>query len=469
MIYEALVLLLPFITSPYVARVIGAEGLGTYSYSYSVAYYFYLFSLLGIRNYGNREIAKTRNDPELLNDTFSNITAIHVLISVLCCLAYIIYIPAANEMRLYAEIQFLFVLSGLFDISWFYFGIEHFKLTVTKNVTVRLLSVICVFVFVKDADDLWKYCLILALGSLAGQLSLWVPLKRYVRIVPPEWKKMKAHLRPLLVLFVPAVAVSLYKYMDKIMLGSLNGTIELGYYENAEKVINLPLTVIASFGTVMIPKMSNLVISKDKYPARRYMSLSMEFVMCFAIALTFGLAGVGTVFAVIFWGEDFLRSGYLIMGLSVTIPFVSYANIVRTQFLIPNALDKEYLISVTAGAVVNLIINCLLIPEYGAMGAMLGTIAAEAAVCMLQSLIVRDRLPTLAFIKTFLPFLPVGIGMFVIVYLLGKYMDISIVTLLVQIIAGGLLYGGFCICYFLRQRNEIVIRILKRGNSHEKA
>lgn len=463
MIYEVLVLILPFVTSPYIARVIGAEGLGTYSYSYSIAYYFVLFSMLGIKNYGNRTIARVRDNEKLLNETFSNIAALHILISAVCCMAYLGYVVFVGaDERLYAGIQALYVLSGLFDISWFYFGIEHFKLTVTRNVIIRIVNVVCVFMFVRTSNDLWVYCLIMALGNLLGQLSLWLPLRKYVKIVSPKWSSMKIHLKPLVVLFIPAVAVSLYKYMDKIMIGSLSNKAQLGYYENAEKVINIPMTVIASFGTVMLPKMSNLAASHNKQQSKKYLVISMEFVMCLAFALTFGLAGVGNIFAPIFWGDKFLLSGYLIMGLAITIPFVSFANVIRTQFLIPNALDREYLASVVAGAVVNLIVNALLISRLGAVGAVIGTIVAEIVVCIWQCWVVRKQIPMLQLIKKSVPFLPVGLVMFFFIYNIGNYMGQGMATLFLQIGVGGIFYVAFCVMYFLKTQNETIIKMLEK-------
>ena len=466
MIYQILVLILPFITSPYIARVVGAEGLGVYSYSYSVAYYFVLFSLLGIQNYGNRTIAKVRENQKLLNEVFSNLVTVHGIISLICILIYIAYVVSLGEAKLYAAIQLLYVLSGLFDISWFYFGTENFKLTVTRNTIIKIINVICVFIFVKSQNDLWIYCLIMALGALVSQLTLWIPLHRYVKVVWPEWSKMKIHFKPLFVLFIPAVAISLYKYMDKIMIGSMSSKVQLGYYENAEKVINIPMTVISSFGMVMLPKMSNLAASHDKHSSQRYMALSVQFVMCLAIALTCGLGGIGNVFAPVFWGEEFIISGYLIMGLSVTIPFVSFANVIRTQYLIPNALDKEYLMSVIAGAIVNVGINSLLIPRQGAVGAMLGTIAAEIVVCIWQVATVRKQLPIMDFIKSFLPFVPGGIGMFIIVYFIGEQLGVSIRSLIVQIGVGGIIYVGYCIFYFYKSKNEIAMGICRNIKKH---
>ncbi|WP_302579575.1 flippase [Clostridium saudiense] len=461
LIYEILVLILPFITSPYIARVIGAEGLGIYSYTYSVAYYFVLFSLLGIKNYGNRSIAKIRDNRNLLNETFTNILSVHILISIICCIAYGIYVFELKEDRVLATIQGFYVLSGLFDISWFYFGIERFKMTVSRNIIIKIINVICVFTFVKESTDIWKYCAIMAIGSLVSQLTLWIPLKRYIKFVKPEWKNMKIHLKPLFILFIPAIAVSLYKYMDKIMLGIIGDKIQLGYYENAEKVINIPMTIIASFGTVMLPKMCNLATEKNKKLESRYISLSIQFVMCLAFALAFGLSSVGRVFAPIFWGDNFEFSGNIIMGLSTTIPFIAFANVIRTQYLIPNERDKEYLLSVIVGAIVNLVINWILIPRYGAMGATIATIIAEVIVCMIQVLAVRKELDLLKYIKSFYVFIFIGIIMFIGVYSIGIKLGNNITTLFIQIIFGGTFYCTMSGLYFYLTKNEVFIKAIR--------
>lgn len=460
MIYEVLILILPFITSPYIARVIGAEGLGIYSYSHTIANYFVLFSMLGVKNYGNRAIAQVRDDKEKLNSTFSAILALHIAVSVICCIVYILYSLLFASDRIYAIIQNLFVISGLFDISWFYFGIEKFKLTVTRNTIIKIINVVCVFTLVKDADDLWKYCLIMAAGMLLSQLTLWIPLRKYVHIVKTDIQQITVHLKPMLVLFIPVVAVSLYKYMDKIMIGALSSKTQLGLYENAEKVTNIPMTIISSFGTVMLPKMSNLAAKENKHEASRYMKLSMKYVMCLALALASGLAAVGQVFAPVFWGSEFVVSGMLIMELSVTIPFISFANVIRTQYLIPQSKDKDYIISVVSGAVINLIINFLLIPKFGAAGATIGTISAEIMVCLIQSCSVRKNLPLLDYFKDFYIFIFFGLLMFGTVYSMGRMLTVSIRTLILQIASGILLYGILSLIYFIKTKDKMIMNIL---------
>ncbi len=462
MCYEVLVLILPLITSPYIARVIGAEGLGIYSYSYTIANYFVLFSMLGIKNYGCRAIAQVRDDPEKLRITFSSLLSVHIIVSLLCMTAYICYIFLLESERIYAIIQGVFVLSALFDISWFYFGIEKFKLTVSRSAVIKLLNVICIFLFVRSRNDLWKYCFILALGMLLNQLSLWIPLKKYVRIVRPDMKNMCRHIKPLLILFIPAIAISLYKYMDKIMIGAISGKEQLGFYENAEKVVSVPLSIISAFGTVMLPRMAGLIQSSGQSVILRYITVSMRYIMCLAFALAFGLAGVGCIFAPLFWGEEFAPSGIIMMGLASTIPFISFADVIRTQYLIPAKKDREYLCSVIMGAVVNLIINFALLPSFGAVGATIGTIAAEACVCIIQMWAVRHDLELKTYLKNALPFFLIGLIMFFAVYLLGQWAGTTWLILFLQILLGIVFYILAATVYLAAIHEDIFMSALRR-------
>ncbi len=456
MIYEILILFLPFITSPYIARIIGAEGVGIFAYSYSIASYFVLFSMLGIQNYGNRVIAKVRDNKDKLNVTFSSLFCVHAFFSFIAFVNYLGY-AIIHRQHIYNVIQIMYVASAIFDISWFYFGIERFKLTVFISSVVKIINVILVFTLIRSANDLWKYCAIMSGSMLISQIALWLPLKRYVSFKKVSIKLIFSHVKPLFVLFVPAIAISLYKYMDKIMIGALNGNEQLGYYENAEKVINIIMTIITSFGTVMLPKMSNLIASGDKQVFQKYISISIQFVMFQAFALAFGLAAVGDIFAPVFWGKGFDVSGKIIRALSITIPFVSFANVIRTQYLIPNEKDRQYLISVIMGAVVNLNINWLLIPTMGAGGAAVGTIIAEITVCLIQAFCVRHSLPVGFYAKQSLPYLIIGCLMFICVYPVGVYMGKHVITLLSQIFLGAIIYGGSAIIYWIITRNIMFI------------
>lgn len=461
--YELLIILLPLITSPYISRVLGAERIGIYSYTYSIANYFVLFAMLGIKNYGNRMIAKVRDDREKLNKTFSSIFCLHVLISVFVIGIYVFYtLFIVKEDRLYAFIQGTYVLGALFDINWFYFGIEKFKLTVTRNTIIKILTVVSIFTFVKSQNDLWIYVTIMALGSFISQSIVWFFIRRYVSFTKPTWDDVKVHFAPMVILFIPAIAVSLYKVMDKIMLGNMANKIQVGFYENSEKIINIPMTIITAFGTVMLPRMSNMISNGDKKGTEKFIKTSMKYIMCLAFALGFGIAGISHEFVPIFFGEEFLVCGPLITALAVTVPFIAFANIIRTQYLIPSCEDRIYIISVFIGAIVNVVINLLLIGKLQAMGTVVGTIFAEIAVCVVQAFYVRKKLPIVSYIKSFIMFTIPGAIMYIVVRIIGNVMGVSIYTLVLEVLVGGLSYLLLVILYLVMTKDEMTMAFIKK-------
>lgn len=439
--YQVLILALPLIMSPYVSRVLGAEGLGIYSYSNSIAYYFVLVSMLGVLNYGNRTIARCRDNQGELDKEFSGIVTLHIIVSLVCIMLYTLYIVFIAKEPLYALIQIAYVLSGMFDITWFYYGIEKFKLTVVRNTLIKFITVVLVFSFVKDAKDLWIYCVIMSVSMLGSQVILWLPLKKYVHYSFPSKNQISMHAKPMLILFIPTIAISFYKYMDKIMIGLLSNNMQLGYYENAEGIIRVLTSVIGSLGTVMLPQMANLVANKSMEQFYRYIKISMRYVMILAFAMSFGLAGIAKVFAPVFWGAAFEASGGLIQILVITVPFISFANVIRTQFLLPKGRDFEYMISVIGGAVINLVVNVALIPEYGAIGAAVATVFAEGTVCIIQVIAVGKDLPVFSYIKDIIIFGVVGMFMFIIVYSIGNIISNQAMCLLIQLTAGVIIYS----------------------------
>lgn len=459
-LYQILVIILPLITSPYISRVLGAENLGIYSYTNSVANYFVLVAALGITNHGSRAIAAVREDKDTLASIFTNLFALHSFFSIVAIIAYVgylFYIPSENWI--YSFIQLFYVISALLDINWFFFGIEQFKLTVTRNTVIKVLSVLCVFLFVKSGDDLWKYCLIMVLGQLISQSMVWMFLKKYTHFVKPSWKEMQKHLVPMIALFIPAIAVSLYKIMDKIMLGNMSTKTEVGFYENSEKIINILMGVISAFGTVMLPKMSNLFSSGKREQAVRYMNNSVEVIVLISMALSFGVAAVADIFAPWFWGTEFYDCADIMSILAISVPFVALANVVRTQFLIPNHYDRAYLISVTAGAIVNIVVNTALIPQYSACGAAIGTICAEGAVCIIQVWFVKNQLPLKAYAKYIVVFGLDGVLMYLVVRKIICLMKTPVISLFAGVLVGALIYLGVATIYLVRSNNISVASI----------
>ena len=219
--YQILVLILPLITAPYLSRVMGGDSIGIYSYTQAFASYFVLLAMLGVENYGNREIARVRDNDQKRVQTFWNIFAVQFVLTIVFVGIYIGYllIVQPKYMVIYF-LQLFYVISAGFNVNWFFFGMEKFKLTVTRNLIIKVLTTACIFLFVKDSNDLWLYTLILSLGTLISNMMVWPFLRKYITFIKPSWSEVKKHIVPNLKLFIPVVAVSLYNIMDKLVIAN---------------------------------------------------------------------------------------------------------------------------------------------------------------------------------------------------------------------------------------------------------
>ena len=465
LIYQILILIIPLITAPYLSRVVGVSGVGTYSYTYSIVYYFMLLTLLGINNYGNRTIAKVRDNKEKRSKEFWSMYILQLVMGTIMLILYLGYVLIFDvKYKQIALIQSLFIFSSILDINWFFFGLEEFKTTITRNTFVKIATVILIFLIVKNKDDLWKYTLIMSSMTVLSQVILWYALKNKVGFVKIQKKDIIKHIKPNLILFIPVIAISLYKMLDKVMLGSMTNVIEVGYFENAEKIANIPMTIISALGTVMLPRMSNIIAKGEEDKVNNYITKSINFVMFLSMAMCFGLVAISFEFAPYYFGTEFKKTGVLIALLSFTFPFLSFANVIRTQYLIPKEKDRDYIISVSLGAIVNILLNIFLIPMYKSIGACIGTIAAEATVMIYQTISVRKELNVLQYVKNSSPFVVKSILMFIIIYPISLT-DMNVISkLMIQVFMGCIIYGLLNLKYIMKIVNirKMFNKIFKR-------
>lgn len=456
--YQILVMILPLITAPYVSRVLGAHNVGVYSHTQALANYFYLFAMLGVNNYGNRTIAQVRDDKASRSRTFCEIYAFQLGVSVIVFGVYIAYcLFLASENKDVLLLQSFYVLSGAIDVNWFCFGMEKFKLTTVRSAMVRIMIAISVFAFVHTRDDLWVYVLILSIQYVVSAIAIWPFVLKNIQIIKPTWNGIKRHIKPNLVLFWPVIAVSLYNIMDKLMLGYFSTEEEVAFYTYAERIIQIPLALILALDNVMMPRMSNLYARGEHDNAKQLMNNVMLFAMFMAAAFSFGLAGIGEVFAPWFYGEAFRRCGYFIVLLSPVIIFKGWAGALRTQFIIPSGRDKVYVISLTIGAMVNLVINAWLIPKWNGVGAIMGTIAAEFSVAFVQFVMCRKDIKIKRYVIDGLSFCAVGGIMYLAVSALSNVSNSKVIIMGIQIIIGALVYVLISGFYMLKIRKNAVL------------
>lgn len=445
--YNVLTLILPLLTAPYISRIMGAEKIGIYSYSYSVASYFGLFILMGLSNYGNRTIASVRDNKKKLSKTFWSIYLMQIFMAIIVIIIYIVYVVLVASNKTMAWIQIVYLISVTLDINWFFFGMEQFKLTVTRNTIIKFLNVILIFLLVKNQNDLYIYGIIMVIGPLLSQLFLWRFLSRYIFFMKVTINEIIEHIKPNLMLFIPVIAISIYTIMDRVMLGMMSTMSEVGYYENANKLTAIPAMAITSLGTVMLPRMSNLIAKGKKSEAMRYIQKSLIVSVLLSSSMAFGLSSVSKEFVPLFYGSGFEKCASIISILVLSSIFISWANVIRTQYLIPNKKDNIYIVSVFIGAVVNIIINLTLIPSMQALGAAIGTLFAEFSVCTYQTYKVRKEIKVWIYLKQSMPILISGIIMYIIVINIS-YKQNLLITMILKIIIGMVIYLSMFVLYY---------------------
>ena len=448
--YRVFSILLPLVTAPYLDRVVGKDGVGLYSGAWAWSEIFCLIGLLGLADYGVRTIAQARDDREKLDRTFSAIWQMQLLVAGVTLIAWLgyVFLVAGEEQTIALHLTMMSV-SCLCSLDWCLMGLDIFKPIALRNTFVKVAAAVCVFIFVKEKADLWIYAFVWSLSTLAGNLMSAASLRGRVRYVRVPFRDSLKHLGPCAVLFISVMAVNVYRTMDKVMVSAIAGVDENGLYENAEKIIYCLSGFISAIGTVMMPKVAHMQQNGETERIARHIDRSMELILCMVSALAFGVAAVADRFAPLFYGEDFRYSGVLMAPLGFTLIMIGFANVIRTQVVLPQKRDHIFVKSVCCGAAVNLVANACLIPSMKSMGAVVGTLLAEMTVPTVQYLILRKELPYRQYIKYAGIYAVFGGIMFggvrLAAYLLPHE---NWWTLGVMTAAGAAIYAGLCLGYW---------------------
>ena len=380
--YQLLVIVLPIITTPYVTRIFSSKDLGTYGYFNSIVTYFILLATLGVANYGTKEISGHRKD---IRKNFWGIYTLQLIATILSLVLYTslcLFFPGMQNMVAY--ILELSLISKGMDISWLFQGLEDFRRITARNTTVKVLGVISIFLFVKTPGDLYLYVFLLTFFELLGQLSMWLPARPYIGEPQFYLSYAKKHLKPVILLFLPQVATSLYVTLDRTMLGALSSTNDVGIYDQALKIINILLTLVTSLGSVMLPRVSGLLSNGDHKAVNKMHEFSFLIYNLVIFPIIAGLLIVNKDFVSFFLGKDF-QEAYLAIAIMVfRMFFIGWTNIMGIQILIPHNKHREFMLSTTIPAVVSVGLNLLLIPPFGFVGASIVSVLTEALVWFIQ-------------------------------------------------------------------------------------
>lgn len=444
--YQILVLIAPLITTPYVSRVLGVTNIGIYQYSQSIANYFVLIAAVGTTLYGQREIAYLHDKPAKRSEVFWEIEIFRLATTFICTLLYYFVFCAHGTYSEIYTILTLEVLATAFDISWFFMGMENFKLTVLRNTLIKVSGIICVFLFVKGPEDLGIYTLCVTAPLLIGNLSLWFSLKQYLVKTDLTLARLltgiKGRLRSIFILFLPQVAADVYLLLDKTMIGIFGSNIDqVGYYSQGQKIVKIILMIVTSLGTVMLPTMSSYFAKGDNAGIKRSVQTAFRFIYMLSFALMFGICAIAPRFVPVFYGEGYDPVTGLIIIISPILVIIATSNVIGKQYLLPTNQQKAYTVSIFSGACANFVLNMVLIHFWDAIGASIATVIAELAVTFTQCWYVRKQLPLRSCILSGVRYAVYGGLMFLAVRGIGTILPAGNVwSLIVMIITGMAVY-----------------------------
>ncbi len=449
-LYQIVMLVLPLVTAPYVTRTLSKTDLGTYSYIESIVSYFSIFACLGISRHGQRIIATKKDDDIELRKTYWSLYTCHFITSIIAIVAYLGFasIWGGNDKTIY-YIQCITLLGTLFDVTWFFYGIERFKSVLIKNFVFKIIYTILLFLLIKSPDDFWIYALMICLSNFLGQIWVFIQSIKLVKPIRFGTEDFLKHWKPLLILSISVIAVSLYTVFDKTLLGAMTTKENVALYNYSEKIISIPKTMIGVIGTVLFPKACRCFAKGDNGGMKKYFRISLLITYFIGIGAIFGLLGISDLFVNEYYGVDYAECGNLIKAMSILILVVGLGDIVRTQILIPMKKDVTYISILVANAVINIALSAVLIPVLGIYGAIIGTASAELFGLIAVMFVCRKYINFKQVVLLLIPFTIAGLAMWGGIMLINNYYSNSIKALIVQVLVGLIIYCIICGIYFL--------------------
>lgn len=437
--YQLLLIILPIITTPYVTRIFSSNELGSYAFYNSIVAYFVLLATLGIGNYGTRLISQSRNS---LDSSFWSLYHLQFLSTGLAIALYLFVLMLVPKMQ--HPIAYLLIISILgkgLDISWFFQGMEDFRRITIRNMLVKLTGVVSIFLFIRSSSDLLLYILFLVGFEFLGQLSMWLPASKLVGPWKWNWSATKEHITPVMYLFFPTIAITLYVSLDRTMLGIMASANDVGIYDQAFKIINILLTLVTSLGTVMLPRIASLLADNQHDQVNRLYELSFLVYNLIIIPIIFGILFVNQDFVAFFLGPDFQEAKYAIAIMIWKVFFIGWTNIMGLQILIPHGKNKEFMISTSLPAVFSLGLNILLIPSLGYIGAAITSVFSEALVWIIQLFATRKQLKQIRIMPALIKILIAGSVMLAGLFLFKSLLIFTpLVNTMLSMFVGGIFY-----------------------------
>jgi O-antigen/teichoic acid export membrane protein len=455
--YQIFILIIPLITMPYISRCFGAAKIGEYSYAESIAAIFVSIAPIGTVAYGRREISYHQGNREQQTKIFWNVLSLKILSSLVCCLIYMVYLHF-YKFNIIQVIMIINIVSTVFDVSWLFQGVEDFKLIAARNFIVKFVMICCIFTFIHGQKDFYLYVLIMCGSTFLGNISIFTRLKIYVD--KPVIKEVNPfeNFKTVLSLFLPTVALTVAAMLDKPIIGWLTDDYsQSGYYDQSQKIISVLMLFITSMATVTTARVGYHFERKELNKIYEYMYRNYRFVTLIAIPMCLGITAVAHLLIPIYLGNGYEGAIPVISILGFTILAVGINNVTGVQYLIPTKKQTIFTKSIIVGMFFNFTLDVLLVPHFGACGAVFATVVAEIMINVVQLITIRNEISFFRIVKQAKNYVMAGIFMFAVILVIDKFALDNQWKLIIMVSVGIVVYSSILIIV----KDEFVMNYLK--------
>ena len=357
--------------------------------------YFTMFASLGIPTYGVRACAIVRDNKEKLSKTVQELL---IISGGTTLLTYIVFGISLFVIPEFAQERTLLLIVGLgiglntIGVQWLYNALEQYSYITTCSILFKVIGMILMFLLVKESSDYQIYGGVYVIASFGSYVLNFICLRKFVTFQKTGTYQFKQHLKHIMVFFAMSAGASIYLNLDVVMLRFLQSNEAVGYYNAGIKVKTVLVTCVTSLGTVLLPRLSYYIETADKKAFQLMVGKAFRFVFVAASAVTVYFSIFARESILLLSGEAFLPAVGPMMILMPTVLLIGLSNVTGIQILTPNGREREVMYSIWGGAILDFVLNLIVIPKFSANGAALSTLLAEGMVLLLQCWFLRDVL-----------------------------------------------------------------------------
>ncbi|QTU83145.1 flippase [Carnobacteriaceae bacterium zg-C25] len=464
-------IIFPLITFPYVSRILLPSGIGRIGFVTSIVAYFSMFGMLGIANYGIRECARVRDDEEKLSKTVKEIFLLNTVamtLSTACYVVAIFTVPRLATDKTLFLINTLTLIFTLLGVEWVYKALEQYQFITIRSLVFKVLSLILMFVFVKQESDVITYGTITVLAAVGSNLLNFLNLKRVVTFHKHSSLDIKRHIKPTLSFFFLTVATVIYTNLDVVMLGFIHGNEAVGYYNAAVKIKSVLVTLVTSLGAVLLPRLSFYIENNNTAEFTRLTAKSLNFIMLSALPMTIYFIFYAQPGILFLSGAGYDPAVFPMMILMPTLVFIGLSNLIGIQIMVPMGKEQLLVRSVCYGAITDLIVNILLVPSMGVVGSAIGNLAAEFVVVCYQWFAVRHTMKAVVDKNNVMKILA-SVVLSSLLFIVPIKFGSPFITLLLSASVYFGVFFGMLLLFKESFTHEVIGKLLKRkrGDNHE--